>query len=55
MGVPEGAAMSTLDTVAAALGRGDRRLAARMAATALLVAGPTMLALAIALAIGPGR
>jgi hypothetical protein len=47
--------LSALDTVLLALGRGDRRTAGRMAATALLIAGPTMLVLAIVLAMGPGR
>jgi hypothetical protein len=47
--------MTTIDTVLSALGRGDRALAWRMAGTALLVAGPAMLVVAIVLAIGPGR
>lgn len=47
--------MTTLNDVLDALGRGDRAVARRMAATALLVAGPTFAVLAILMAMGPGR
>lgn len=47
--------MSSFARIADALGRGDPALARRMAIAALLAAGPTLLAVAIALALGPGR
>lgn len=47
--------MRALATVLVALGRGDRRLASRLAVTALLSAGPAMLAIAIVLAMGAGK
>lgn len=47
--------MTSFQKAVDALGRGDPALARRMTATALLVAGPTFLIIAIFLALGTGQ